>query len=310
LRFGIADGEFLMFAVVPIRITPDVDDFDAHRMFVVTERMVGDARWRHVAVRRAVGVDVIVAAVARARGFVADALAVFARRFQIRQFGAMDDDEIHAIERALVEAHFVGQRLVVNRKCNGHDRSFARAQAPANAPICDNAAMKPYLILSHGLESGPNATKVSALAAIAEPMGFESVRPDYCDLDALRDVNRIDDRIARLKQHAPPDRPVILAGSSMGAFTSALASLDLDCVGLFLIALPVAIKGYPRKFDARHVPTALVHGWDDELCPVDDAIAFARSRGDSIMLVKDDHRLSTHVDFIARQFREFLGQFV
>lgn len=222
----------------------------------------------------------------------------------------MDDGEIDALDRALIQAHFVGKRLVVNRKCGGHARSFARTRTPANAAICDNAAMKPFLILSHGLESGPNATKVSALAAISEPMGFKSVRPDYCDLDALRDVNRIDDRIARLKQHAPPGTPVILAGSSMGAFTSALASLDLDCVGLFLIALPVAIQGYPRPFDARRVPTALVHGWDDELCPVDDAIAFARRRGDSLALVKDDHRLSAHVDFVANQFREFLGQFV
>ena len=169
--------------------------------------------------------------------------------------------------------------------------------------------MKPFLILSHGLESGPDATKVSALAAIAEPMGFRSVRPDYRDLDASRDVGRIDARIARLQQHAPAATPVILAGSSMGAFISGVASLELNCIGLFLIALPVAIPGYARRFDAARVPTTLVHGWDDELCPVDAAIAFARPRGDTIALVRDDHRLSTHVDFVAEQFRLFLGRY-
>jgi pimeloyl-ACP methyl ester carboxylesterase len=169
--------------------------------------------------------------------------------------------------------------------------------------------MKPFLILSHGLESSPDATKVSALARIAESLGFHSVRPDYRDLDASGDVNRIDDRIARLKSHAPPDTPVILAGSSMGAFISALASQELNCVGLFLIALPVAIPGYLRRFDVARVPTALVHGWDDELCPVDAAIAFARARGDAITLVRDDHRLSAHVDFVAHRFRDFLGLF-
>jgi len=169
---------------------------------------------------------------------------------------------------------------------------------------------KPFIVLSHGLESGPDATKVSALAKIAAPLGFDSVRPDYRDLDATHDVARIDDRIARVLQHVPADRPVILAGSSMGAFTSALASLQTSCVGLFLIALPVAIEGYTRRFDAKRVPTALVHGWDDELCPVDAAIEFARARGDAITLVRDDHRLSAHVDFIADQFRLFLGQFV
>lgn len=172
-----------------------------------------------------------------------------------------------------------------------------------------SAARKPFLILSHGLESGPDATKVSALARIAAPLGFDSVRPDYRDLDAGRDVRRIDERIARLKQHAAGRGPVILAGSSMGAYTSALASRDVDCIGLFLIALPVAIPGHDCEFGAATVPTALVHGWDDELCPVDDAIAFARRRGDAMTLVRDDHRLSAHVDFVAERFREFLRQF-
>jgi pimeloyl-ACP methyl ester carboxylesterase len=169
--------------------------------------------------------------------------------------------------------------------------------------------VKPFLILSHGLESGPDATKVSALAAVADPLGFRSVRPDYRDLDASRDVSRIDARIARLVEHVPPHQPVILAGSSMGAFISGFASFELNCIGLFLIALPMAIPGYAPRFDAQRVPTALVHGWDDQLCPVDAAIAFARRRGDTITLVRDEHRLAAHVDFVAGQFRQFLGQF-
>lgn len=172
------------------------------------------------------------------------------------------------------------------------------------------ASARPFLILSHGLESGPDATKVSALARVAADLGFDSVRPDYRDLDAGRDVARIDERIARIARQAPAQRPLILAGSSMGAFTSALASLETRCVGLFLIALPVAIPKYTRAFDAAAVPTALVHGWDDELCPVDAAIAFARERGASITLVRDDHRLGAHVDFIAEQFGLFLRRFV
>ena len=72
--------------------------------------------------------------------------------------------------------------------------------------------MKPFLDLSHGLESGPDATKDRALARIAQPLGFDSVRPDYRDLDVGRNVARIDERIARLKRNAPQGRPVILAG--------------------------------------------------------------------------------------------------
>jgi predicted alpha/beta-hydrolase family hydrolase len=169
--------------------------------------------------------------------------------------------------------------------------------------------MKPFLVLSHGLHSSPDATKVSALANVAEALGFASVRPDYRDLDASGDVRRIDERIARLLEHAPKDRPVILAGSSMGAFVSGFASLQSNCVGLFLMALPLAIPGYARRFGAARVPTSLVHGWNDELCPADEAIAFARARADEIVLVRDDHRLSNHVDFVAARFGEFLRRF-
>jgi alpha/beta superfamily hydrolase len=167
--------------------------------------------------------------------------------------------------------------------------------------------MKPFVILSHGLESGPQATKVSAMAEIATSLGLRSVRPDYRELDAGRDPRRIDARIERLKEHAPGGEPVILAGSSLGAFISGFASLELNCVGLFLIALPLAIPGYARAFEAANVPTALVHGWDDELCPADATLSFAHKRGATITMVRDDHRLSAHVDFVAEQFRGFLG---
>ena len=170
--------------------------------------------------------------------------------------------------------------------------------------------MEPFLILSHGLESGPDATKVAALAKVADSLGWRSVRPDYRDLDVGRDVRRIDARIARLKSHAPSAGPIVLAGSSMGAFTSALASTELPhCVGLFLIALPVRIPGYARPLAAAGVPTAIVHAWGDELCPLDAALDFARVRGDVITVLPDDHRLSRHVDFIAEQFRLFLKAF-
>ncbi len=135
------------------------------------------------------------------------------------------------------------------------------------------------------------------------------MRPDFRDLDATRDVRRIEERVARIAEQAPRDRQVVLAGSSMGAFTSVLASTHVNCVGLFLIALPVAIPNFRCEFVAPPVPTALVHGWDDEICPVDAAIDFARARGDAITLVRDDHRLGEHVDFIADGFARFLAQF-
>ncbi|MFZ1722793.1 MAG: hypothetical protein WAT76_04100, partial [Dokdonella sp.] len=80
--------------------------------------------------------------------------------------------------------------------------------------------MKGTIILSHGLESGPDATKVTALAKVAEELGWVGIRPDYRDLDASRDLQAITARTGRAVAAAPASGRVIFAGSSMGAFIS------------------------------------------------------------------------------------------
>ena len=54
--------------------------------------------------------------------------------------------------------------------------------------------LRGHVILSHGLESGPQATKVAALAAMAESLGWSTERPDFLDLDRERNPARIADR--------------------------------------------------------------------------------------------------------------------
>jgi alpha-beta hydrolase superfamily lysophospholipase len=167
--------------------------------------------------------------------------------------------------------------------------------------------MTGLVLLSHGMESGPHATKVTALAAVARELGWDELRPDYVDLDMTRDIGRLDDRIDRLIAAIKPGVPLVLAGSSMGAFISGLASLRVSCRGLFLIAPPLRLPGYATALDAARVPTAIVHGWDDELIPADEVIAFAKARRATLHLVDDTHRLTEHVDIIATWFRQFLA---
>lgn len=167
--------------------------------------------------------------------------------------------------------------------------------------------MKGHVILSHGSDSGPEGTKVMALAAVATACGWRTSRADYRDLDARGMVACIDPRVARLRHKQRPGERTVLAGSSMGAFVSGLASLELNIAGLFLIALPLEIPGYERRFDAARVPTAVVHGWDDELCPASEVVSFARQRRTTLLMVPDTHRLAGHTDLIAEQFRMFLA---
>lgn len=168
--------------------------------------------------------------------------------------------------------------------------------------------MRGQIILSHGSDSGPDATKVSALAAIAETMGWSTQRPDYREDDRRGHAGSVAPRVARLREAIGAlDAPPVLVGSSMGAFASGLASLERPVAGLFLLATPVSIPGYQAAFDLRQdVPTLLIHGWHDELCPLDDLHDFARRRSLPLLVLDDDHRLSASVDAIGGQFRLFL----
>lgn len=167
--------------------------------------------------------------------------------------------------------------------------------------------MPGHVILSHGLNSSPEATKVSAMADVAGRLGWSHERPDYSDIDASGDLGRVEERLQRLLQRcrAAP-RPLVLAGSSMGAYISGLASLQVDCAGLLLVAPPVHIEGLPRSLAAAAVPTVLIHGWSDEICPVGDVIRWAQRRRDRLLLVDDAHRLEAHVGFCAEELGRFL----
>lgn len=164
------------------------------------------------------------------------------------------------------------------------------------------------VVLSHGMESGPQATKVSAMAAVAEARGWRTLRPDYRDLDMQGLAAAAAPRLARLIEAIPGDGPCVLAGSSFGAFISGLASLQCPVRGLFLLATPPLIPGYADPFAMREgVPACFVHGWRDELCPVEAVFNMARPYRAGLLLLDDDHRLSSQVEAIAAHFDRFLA---
>lgn len=169
-----------------------------------------------------------------------------------------------------------------------------------------------HCILSHGFESGPDATKVKALAEAAERLGWTHERPDYTDLDARREVSELGDVLARverlrgLAQAAAARGPLVLAGSSLGAWISGQVSLDVPAKGLFLMAPPVSMGRAP-PLQAADVPTSIIHGWDDELIPAASVVAWAQPRKARLLLVDDAHRLSDHVDASAQAFADLLA---
>ena len=168
-----------------------------------------------------------------------------------------------------------------------------------------------HCILSHGFESGPDATKVTALAEAAERLGWTHERPDYTDLDARREVSELGDvparlqRLLQLAQTAAARGPLVLAGSSLGAWISAQASLQVEARGLFLMAPPIW-PGEEHAMQAAQVPVSILHGWHDELIPAQQVVDWARARNARLLLVDDSHRLGEHVAASADAFAAFL----
>ncbi len=169
-----------------------------------------------------------------------------------------------------------------------------------------------HCILSHGFESGPDATKVTALADAAERLGWTHERPDYTDLDACHVVSPLGDvparvqRLLALAQAAAARGPLVLAGSSLGAWISGQVSLQVPVAGLFLMAPPVRMHPAPA-LDAASVPTSIIHGWDDELIPAQQVVDWALPRRARLLLVDDTHRLSAHVAASAEAFAALLA---
>lgn len=172
--------------------------------------------------------------------------------------------------------------------------------------------MRGHCILSHGFESGPDAGKVTALADVAERLGWTHERPDYTDLDARHEVSELGDVPARLERlrglarAAAAGGPLVLAGSSLGAYVSARVSLEVPTVGVFLMAPPLRMGPMPG-LDAAAVPLSIVHGWDDALIPAMDVARWAERRRARLLMVADGHRLDAHVRDVADAFAALLA---
>ena len=172
--------------------------------------------------------------------------------------------------------------------------------------------LRGHCILSHGFESGPDATKVTALAEVAERFGWTHERPDYSDLDAKREVSSLGDVEARLSrlhllaETAAARGPLVMAGSSLGAYISARVSLEVPVNALFLMAPPLTMGPLPA-LDAPPVPISIIHGWDDELIPAMAVVDWAQSRRARLLMVDDSHRLSAHVQTSADAFAALLS---
>ena len=166
----------------------------------------------------------------------------------------------------------------------------------------------PHIIFSHGHESSPQSRKIQVLTPIAEQAGFSAEAIDYTD---LRDepVARRDRLLARLNEL---DRPVVLAGSSLGGWVSMAAAEKVRVAGLWLMAPALFMEDRIEDGevpDAYHPMTShimVVHGWHDDIIPWRNSLKFAEASGATLQLLSDGHRLENALISMERLLAEFL----
>ncbi|MFH1914742.1 MAG: alpha/beta fold hydrolase [Pseudomonadota bacterium] len=158
------------------------------------------------------------------------------------------------------------------------------------------------LIWCHGSLAEPWGRKSTALAKTAGRLGLAMEAVDF------RDQGDPDQRIGRLVDTlGQGGRPVLLAGSSMGGYVAAAACARAEVAGLFLLAPAFFLPGYALDtFAGLPAAVTVIHGWQDEVVPVDNALRFARSHRASLHLFDDDHALAASLDHIDALFARFL----
>jgi len=160
------------------------------------------------------------------------------------------------------------------------------------------------VILSHGKESSPQSTKILRLKERVIEYGHEVEVPDY------REIPSPEDRAAHLLEHLnDKEIPTILVGSSMGAYISLVASARCEAPirGLFLMAPAFYLSGYEvQNLNVPDCPVEIIHGWQDDVVPFQNAIRFSGEAKCRLLMVNDNHRLSNSIEEIDGRFVRFL----
>lgn len=158
------------------------------------------------------------------------------------------------------------------------------------------------VIFSHGQESGPWGTKIRAMAELAESLGCKVLSIDY---QGIADpTERVQKLIAETREI---DDKIILVGSSMGGHVATAAAEDLGAAGLFVLAPAYYVEGLEALTpDAPGMPICIVHGWRDDIVPVENSIRFAEECRATLHVLDGDHRLTANIEDINNHLKMFI----
>ena len=160
------------------------------------------------------------------------------------------------------------------------------------------------VVFSHGQESGPWGTKIRSMAELVRNMGCTA---DSIDYQGIADPTERVEKCVR--ECADINDTLILVGSSMGGHVATAAAADVGAAGLFVLAPAYYMEGYEDLTpEPPSTPICIVHGWHDDVVPVENSIRYARSCSATLHIVDGDHRLTANINEIKRHLEYFLNE--
>ena len=158
------------------------------------------------------------------------------------------------------------------------------------------------VIFSHGQESGPWGTKIRAMAELVRGLGCGA---DSVDYQGIVDPGERVDKLVR--EAGEIDGRLVLVGSSMGGHVATAAADALGAAGLFVLAPAYYMPGYEELTPvAPGMPICIVHGWRDDVVPVENSIRYAAACRAELHILDGDHRLTENIDDINYYLRRFI----
>ncbi len=158
------------------------------------------------------------------------------------------------------------------------------------------------VIFSHGQESGPWGSKIRSMSELAKGLGCNI---DSVDYQGIADPTERVEKLVR--ECSNIDDSLILVGSSMGGHVATAAADSLLAAGLFVLAPAYYMEGYEDLTPPPpSMPICIVHGWHDDIVPVENSIRYARECSATLHLVNGDHRLTENIDEINGYLEQFI----
>ena len=158
------------------------------------------------------------------------------------------------------------------------------------------------VIFSHGQDGEPWGAKIVAMAEAARARNYRAESVDYRNI--ADPAMRVEKLLAFCKgMTAAP----ILVGSSLGGHVATAASQHVGARGLFLLAPAFYMPGYEQHTPKpARCPMAIVHGWRDDVVPIDNSVRYAREYRATLHAIDADHRMTSSIDAIVRYLGFFL----